>query len=231
VIDSHTYSHQHVAQSSADLLDYELSRANFLLKEKLGITSTVLRGPYGYTQGWRNLPAENRRVILKNGFRWLSGEYDDRVYYQTFREWTRAPETNLPYRYPEGLVEIPFQGWSDRMWFDMRPEVDQQVVTGWREKFGHKPVSRGWNAPWAIPGALEGWIELNLATLDTAYELGALWVPVWHPYTHYLHDPEGRALKTLLRHAAAKPETAWVCTVRDAASLLAPKSVLKGEPS
>lgn len=223
VIDSHTLSHQHVAQSSPSLLDHELSQANQLLKEKLGITSTVLRGPYGYKQGWRNLPAENRQVILKNGFRWLSGEYDDLVYSQTRVEWVRSPETNCPYQYPEGLVEIPFQGWSDRMWFDMRPEVDQQIISEWRGKYGHKPVPTGWKAPWPIPNALEGWIDLNLATVDTAYELGTLWVPVWHPYTHYLHDPEAHALKTLLQHTAAKPETAWVCTVRDAAAMLAPR--------
>lgn len=227
VIDSHTYSHQHVAQSSPKLLDQELSIANRLLLEKLGITSTVLRGPYGYKRGWLNLQVENRKVILKNGFRWLSGEYDDLVYSQTFSEWIRSPETNIPYRYPEGLVEIPFQGWSDRMWFDMRPEVDPQIIAEWREKNGHKPVASDWKAPWTMPNALDGWIELNLSTVDTAYELRTLWVPVWHPYTHYLHDPEARALETLLQHAAAKPETTWVCTVRDAATMLTEQTTLE----
>ena len=220
VIDSHTYSHQHVAQSDPGRLDHELSLANRLLQEKLGIVSTVLRGPYGYTQGWRNLPPENRQVILKNGFRWLSGEYDDRVYYQEYADWVQAAERGLPYQYPEGLVEIPFQGWSDRMWFDMRPEVDPAVIDAWRSVWGHRPVPPGWKAPWEFPNALEDWIRLNNDTLDHLYKTGGMWVPVWHPYTHYLHDPECRALDALLQHAAQKSERVWVCTVRDATQML-----------
>ena len=220
VIDSHTYSHQHVANSSAEKLDRELALANRLLREKLGVVSTVLRGPYGYKRGWQNLPPENRRVILRNGFRWVSGEYDDQVYNAGRDYWVRAPERNLPYRYPEGLVEIPFQGWSDRMWFDMRPEVDKSILNTWRVSDGHRPVPPGWQAPWLVPHALEDWIALNLETVDFTYENGLLWVPVWHPYTHYLHDPQSRMLEALLQHAAAKQERVWICTVRDAVELL-----------
>ena len=161
-------------------------------------------------------------MILKNGFRWLSGEYSESVYGQSAAEWVKAVETGLPYRYPEGLVEIPFQGWSDRMWFDMRPEVDQNKIDFWRKVYGHRAVPAGWKAPWALPDALEGWIDLNLRTLDHLYDLGGMWVPVWHPYTHYLHDPEAQALSALLQHAASKPQKAWVCTLRDAVELLAP---------
>jgi peptidoglycan/xylan/chitin deacetylase (PgdA/CDA1 family) len=220
VIDSHTYSHQHVAKSDPAKLDNELSLANRLLHERLGINSTVLRGPYGYAEGWRNLPPENRQVILKNGFHWLSGEYNDQVYHQTKQDWVKAVETGLPYQYPDGLIEIPFQGWSDRMWFDMRPEVNQAIVDAWREQNGHQPVPPDWKAPWELPNALEGWIDLNSCTLDHVYDLRGMWVPVWHPYTHYLHDPQGHALTALLQHAASKPEHAWVCTVRDAANML-----------
>jgi peptidoglycan/xylan/chitin deacetylase (PgdA/CDA1 family) len=228
VIDSHTYSHQHVAKTDPARLDHELSLANHLLQEKLGVVSTVLRGPYGYTQGWRNLPPENRQVIMKNGFRWLSGEYDDRVYTQPYASWVRAAETGLPYQYPEGLAEIPFQGWSDRMWFDMRPEVDQKIIDAWRPAGGHRPVAPGWKAPWELPNALDDWIRLNNDTLDQLYLTGGMWVPVWHPYTHYLHDPECRTLAAFLEHAAQKPERAWVCTVRDAAQMLDPQAEKAG---
>ena len=220
VINSHTYSHQGVALVTAEKLDQELRLANQLLKQRLGVDSTVLRGPYGYKQGWKNLPPENRRVILDNGFQWLSGEYDDQVYHEDWDFWICAPERELPYRYPEGLVEIPFQGWSDRMWFDMRPQVDQEILVDWRKLHGHQPVPRGWRAPWLLPDALDEWISLNLATLDYAYEHGKVWVPIWHPVTHYLHDPENRVLTALLEHAASKPETALVCTVRDLARML-----------
>ena len=50
--------------------------------------------------------------------------------------------------------------------------------------------------------------------------IGLLWVPVWHPYTHYLHDPENRALPALLAQAQAKSEPVLICTVRDAVEFL-----------
>jgi hypothetical protein len=201
-------------------LDDELARANRLLRDRLGVTSSVLRGPYGYKEGWRYLSAANRRVILKNGFQWISGQFDDDVYEQSWDYWISAPGRDLPYAYPDGMVEIPVQGWTDRMWFDLRPEVDQAILEAWRQRYGHRPVPAGWRAPWTVGDALDDWITLNVQCLDYAYENRLLWVPVWHPYTHYLHDPDNRTLEELLRHAASKPERVWVCTVRDAATLL-----------
>jgi peptidoglycan/xylan/chitin deacetylase (PgdA/CDA1 family) len=221
VIDSHTYSHQGLASASAETLDDELSRASRLLRQQLGVTSTVLRGPGGYPDGLHTVPSANRRVILRNGFRWVSGEYDGEMYGRTSDEWASAAARNLPYVYPEGLIEIPIQGWTDRMWFDMRPEVDRTLLDTWRAEHGHQPVPEGWRAPWTEPHALDDWIALNLETLDYAYNHGLMWVPCWHPYTQYLHDPEGRILETTLKHAAGKPEGVWVCTLRDATAVLA----------
>lgn len=220
IIDSHTYSHQHVAKSSATILDSELKLANSLLKNSLGITSIVLRGPYGYKDGLKSLPVDNQKIILRNGFRWISGEYSDKVYQEGRDFWIRAPERDLPHTYPTGLVEIPFQGWSDRMWFDMRPEVDQNILDAWRAENGHQPVPPGWRPPWSLPHSLDEWITLNLETLDFTYEHRCMWVPVWHPYTHYLHDPECRMLEALLQSARSKSERVWVCTLRDAAVML-----------
>lgn len=220
IIDSHTYSHKHIAASAPDLLDHELWRANRLLQERLGVTSTVLRGPGGYTHGWLHLPHANREVILRNGFRWVSGEYDENVFTRGREYALRAAQDHRPYAYPEGLVEIPIHGWTDRMWFDIRPEVDQSVLDAWRKEHGHRPVPRGWRAPWTDRHALDEWIALNLDSLDYAYEHRLLWVPCWHPYTHYLHDPDHRTLSALLARAAAKPERVWVCTLRDAASMI-----------
>jgi len=220
VIDSHTYSHQAITAISANELNKELSKANHLLENELGVHSTVLRAPYGYKDGRRNLPEENRDVIIRNGFRWISGEYDDQVYQRDQDFWVRAAERDQPYAYSNDLVEIPLQGWTDRMWFDMRPEVDQTIIASWREMYAHQPVPQGWRASWTIENALERWIDLNLKTLDYVYEHSLLWVPCWHPYTHYLHDPECRTLEVLLRHAASKNENVWVCTVRDASKMM-----------
>jgi hypothetical protein len=223
VIDSHTYSHQGVAIVSSDKLDEELKKANQLLSKKLGITSTILRGPYGYKEGWKNLVEANRKVILENGFHYISGEFNDILYSKDWPFWVASPERDLPYLSPDGLMEIPLQGWTDRMWFDMRPEVDQSLVSAWRKDFGHKPLPAGWKkAPWTSNSALDDWISLNLDTLDYCYEHRLLFVPVWHPYTHYIHDPKNRTLLALIQHAAGKKEKVWICTVRDAATMLHP---------
>jgi peptidoglycan/xylan/chitin deacetylase (PgdA/CDA1 family) len=220
VLDNHTYSHKPVAVNSAEFMDHELWRANRMLKDCLGVTSTVLRGPVGYSHGWLNLPHANRLVILRNGFRWVTGEYDEDAFTRDRAYAVRAAENHQPYAYPEGLIEIPIQGWTDRMWFDMRPEVNQAVLDEWRKQHGHQPVPKGWHAPWTDEHALDEWIALNLDALDYAYENRLLWVPCWHPISHYLHDPENRMLSTLFAHAAAKKERVWVCTVRDAAAIL-----------
>ena len=221
VIDSHTYSHQGLAVVDAETLDSELTRASRLLRERLGVRSTVLRGPGGYPDGRRTLSPANRRVILDNGFQWISGEYDPRTYETSRKEWVSASARNLPYCHPDGLAEIPIQGWTDRMWFDMRPEVDASLLNEWRVVQGHKPVPPGWRAPWALPDALGDWIALNQDCLDHAYEHRLMWVPCWHPYTQYLHDPQARILEALLERASRKPERVWVCTLRDAAGMLA----------
>lgn len=221
VVDSHTYSHQGLASVDAETLDEELSHANRLLWEHLGVRSIVLRGPGGYPDGRRTLSPANRRVILDNGFRWVSGEYDPRIYTLGCEQWVSAPGRNRPYCYPDGLVEVPIQGWTDRMWFDMRPEVDASLLDEWRAAHGHQPVPQGWRAPWSLPGALEEWIALNRDCLDYAYERRLVWVPCWHPYTQYLHDPQARILEALLDHASAQPGCVWVCTLRDAAGMLA----------
>lgn len=215
VIDSHTYSHQSLSLISKEKLIQELSKSKQLLKERLGVDTIILRGPYGYTQGWRNLPTINRQVILEHGFKWVSGEYNDDIYVHNWDYWVQAPERDLPYMYPEGLIEIPFQGWTDRMWFDLRPGINQSVLTTWSKEYGHRPIPKDWHAPWIDSDALEQWILLNQETLDFAYKHRLIWSPVWHPYTHYLHDQDCRALEALLQYAYNKPKHLLVCTLRD----------------
>ena len=74
------------------------------------------------------------------------------------------------------------------------------------------------------PGALDAWIEHLLAVADYAYANRLLWTPVWHPYSHYVHDPENRVLPALLKHCAGKPEPFPVCTLRDIVGWLEPEA-------
>jgi peptidoglycan/xylan/chitin deacetylase (PgdA/CDA1 family) len=212
-VDCHTYSHMNLTVNSTKELDKELKLANQLFEKNLGFRSIILRGPGGYRHG--DLKPENQQVILDNGFRCVSGEFDYEILKQDYTYFISAPSRNLPFAYPTGLIEVPFQGWTDRTWFDTYKLKDAEAYARWRKEYGHRPVPKGWNCPWTQPDALNEWIKLNLACLDYAYEHRLLWVVCWHPYSHYLHDPQNKMLPALLEAASNKPEKVWICTLRD----------------
>ena len=218
-VDCHTYNHINLAYSSPEEIDRDLSLANQLFERELGFRSNVLRGPGGYRHG--DLKIENQLIILKNGYRWVSGEFDYELLKknisksQDYEYIVSAPSRNRPFIYPTGLIEIPIQGWTDRTWFDSYMLSDPQSYVDWRRKFGHQPVDKGWRCPWTKPEALDMWIRINLDCLDYAYNNGLLWVVCWHPYSHYIHDPENKMLPAFLEAASRKAGRVWICTLRD----------------
>lgn len=219
-LDQHTYSHVPLVTDDLDLLDHELGRTNELFQQRLGHLSTVLRGPGGYAGGLQGRP-ENQRVILDHGFRWVSCEYNFRVSFDDYMATVPGPAQNRPYALPTGLVEVPIMSITDRNFFDSIMCVDPDAYREWRVARGHDPVPDGWQrAPWTRDDALDRWIEYNLAVAEYAYEHGLLWVLCWHPHSHYLHDPENRALPALLEWAEQR-EDVVVCTLRDAVRWLA----------
>jgi len=214
-IDCHTYNHVNLAETSSVQLDHDLKMANELFRERLGIGSKLLRGPGGYPNG--ALDIENQNVILANSYRFVSGEYDTSLIHRNdWSYFSSTPSRNLPLVYPSGLVEIPFQGWTDRTWFDDYKLIDPAAYRSWRLEKGHRPVPYDWSCPWTHPDALKKWIEVNLACLDHAYENRLLWTLCWHPYSHYLHDRANTMLPALLEAAFSKPEKVAICTLRDA---------------
>jgi len=214
-VDCHTYNHINLAYSHSDKLNNDLNHANRLFEKKLSFKSVILRGPGGYSHG--ELKPENQRVILRNGYRWVSGEFDYDLLKRRDPDYsTSAPSRSLPFTYPSGLLEIPIQGWTDRTWFDVFKLADPEAYEEWRKKYGHRPVPKEWRCPWTEPNALRDWVKVNLACLDYAYEHRLLWVLCWHPYSHYLHDPENQMLPAILDAAFHKPEKVWICTLRDA---------------
>jgi len=218
-LDSHTYSHVPLVTDDLDLLDFELRRTNELLSERLGHTSTVLRGPGGYANGLRGMPG-NQRVILDNGFRWVSCEYNFRVGPDDYMQTVSGPAREVCYAYDTGLIELPIMSLTDRNFFDSLMCVDRPAYDAWRAEHGHQPVGEGWQkAPWTREDALKRWIEHNLAVADFVYEHGLLWVIAWHPYSHYLHDPDNQMLGALLTWAEIHDD-AVVCTLRDAVEWL-----------
>lgn len=219
VIDNHTYSHMLLNYPDANRLSWELSTANRALESRLGVRSTVLRGPGGLPTGLDRIPT-NQEIILANGFSWVSSHMESTMGKYGNAHDIAAPARLQPYAYPSGLIEIPIQGWMDRIFFDFEYNRDPEAMEAWRITEGHGPVPDGWTCPWTDSDALENWIAYNLAALDHAYDNGLLWVPTWHPYSHYLHDPDNRVLPTLLSHARSKTEPVRICTLRDAAAML-----------
>ena len=73
---------------------------------------------------------------------------------------------------------------------------------------------------WLAPMFASIVIAYLLEAADYAYEHRLLWAPVWHPYTHYLHDPENRALPALLEHMSGKPERFAFYTLRDVTEMM-----------
>jgi len=219
-LDSHTYTHLPLITDDVQRLDDELALTNRLFEERLGYRSTVLRGPGGYPAGLDGRVA-NQEVVLKNGFRWVSCKADKNIVKNGNRYLVEAARRDVPYVYPTGLVELPIQGAMDRTFFDMSGFVDTDKYQEWRLACGGRPVPAGWKAPWTPPDALDRWTTYHCEAIDFAYDNRLLWVPVWHPLSHYLHDRDNSVLRRFLEYCRSKPERVWVCTVRDAAALLA----------
>jgi len=224
VVDSHTYSHIPLITDDLAALDHELALTNELFEKRLGWKSTVLRGPGGYHEGLRGKP-ENQRIIMRNGFHWVSCEWNRELTNSPLEYAIAAAGRDVPYAYNSGLIEFPLQGFTDRVWFETVKMDDRELYDAWRAEWGHKPVPPGSRAPWTTADALDTWIDYNLAAADYAYEHGLLWIICWHPYSHYVHDPENKMLPALLQWAKAKAkkkqDKAWICTLRDAVALVA----------
>lgn len=219
VVDCHTYSHLPLNTADVELLAEELQRSNQLLAERLGVTSTVLRGPGGYPEGLRGLPA-NQRVVLEHGYRWVSCRYAPQLRSHDWETAVRNCASDPPFAYDTGLIELPLQTWSDRWFFEGVQCVDPAALSNFRAQWGHQRVPEGFRPAWTAPGALEEWIEYNLAVGTYAYQNRLLCIMTWHPYSHYLHDPNNQMLPALLQWAVSQPERVWICTVRDACGLV-----------
>ncbi len=219
IIDSHTYSHFKLRSNDISSLKEELEKTNRLFEEKLGWKSTILRGPGGYQDGLDGL-IDNQQVILDNGFKVVSCRHDWTVLEGDRKHVLNTPRRDPPYMYPTGLVEIPFQGFSDRTFFDDAKNVCPEKYKKWRSIPWNNRNLKGWMPPWTAKDALDEWIKYHRQAVDYAYEHKLLWVPCWHPLSHYLHDRENTVLRKFLEYCTSKPEKVWVCTVRDAAEML-----------
>jgi len=139
-IGNHTYDHVNVTAQSREDLQFRFQRAPWLardlsveqliqenielttsaLKTRVGIQPAGFRTPGGFPDGLRNQP--KIRAMLKSlGFSWVSSLYPPHPPATPNREPTpeylgalvKAHAGAQPFRYPDGLLEIPMSPISD----------------------------------------------------------------------------------------------------------------------
>ena len=209
-LDNHTYRHINVkAQqveklhpsykrapwragglSPLECLRHEIRQTTNGLRERLGVETTGFRTPGAFPNGLQDTPAV-QALLQEEGFRFASAHYQC----PTERAW-RPPRAELeaavrlsldslqPYRYPNGLPEIPMMGMSDAIAFRSL-DLDR------------------WE-----------YIHLATVAVDHAHANGQILSLLAHPSYLAARDPHCDMLNTVLRRALDKPGGCWVATNR-----------------
>jgi hypothetical protein len=139
-VGNHTYDHVNVKATRPEQTQFRFQRAPWLveektaaqviaeniamttraLKQRVGITPDGFRTPGGFNDGLRDRP-DVRRMLLDQGFRWVSSLYPahplgkpgERPTDDVFDGIVQAQAAAQPFAYPDGLVEIPMSPVSD----------------------------------------------------------------------------------------------------------------------
>lgn len=190
-IGNHTYDHVNVLATKPEDIQFRFRRAPWLiegksitdvvaenirlttaaLKERAGIQVQGFRTPGGFPKGLADR-ADLRQRLLDLGFRWVSSKYPVGAIPQTgvqpgpdfFRKLEQTQQAAQPFRYPDGLVEIP-----------MSPVSDIGAFRTGRWK-------------------LEWFLETIDRALDWVIERRAVFDFLSHPSCLYVVDPQFRAI-------------------------------------
>jgi peptidoglycan/xylan/chitin deacetylase (PgdA/CDA1 family) len=139
-IGNHTYDHVNVHAKTPDEIQFRFKRAPWLiegrtvdevirynislastaLRKRVGIEANGFRTPGGFHQGIEGR-ADLQRMLLEEGFTWISSKYPRHEYGQAGQEPTpdvyasivAAQSAAQPSVYPSGLIEIPMSPISD----------------------------------------------------------------------------------------------------------------------
>jgi hypothetical protein len=90
------------------------------MKSRLGVSPTGFRTPGGFPNGLTDRP-DLRKLLLDQGYSWVSSRYpahpvgtpSARPGEAVFAAIVRAQAAAQPFRYPDGLVEVPMSPISD----------------------------------------------------------------------------------------------------------------------
>ena len=216
-VDNHTYTHVNVKAKDIpglqevyanapwraegltplEVIRQEIRQTSDAIEEKLGERPQGFRTPGGFTGGLDDVP-DVQDLLRDEGFRFASANY----YYPVDHTERHQPREALeaafhaslnalqPYRYPNGLLEIPLMG----------------ITSIWA--FRHMDLDR-----WEF-------IDLIKAGVDHAHANKQIFSLCCHPSDIAARDPHCDMVDSVLRHALDKPGGCWATTNRKIADHL-----------
>ncbi len=214
-IGNHTYDHVNVRATRPQDLQFRFQRAPWLIegktplqviqenvrmtsaamKKRLGIEPAGFRTPGGFADGLQDR-ADVRRLLRDQGFSWISSKYpgsptpkvNTRPDAEFFRQLLLAQEAAQPFRYPDGLVEVPMSPVSD---------------------IGAFRVGR-WKLDW--------FLETIDKALDWAIEHRAAFDFLSHPSCLYVADPRMQAIELICDRVAKARDRAELVSLKEIAA-------------
>ena len=161
-------------ESPLDVIRHEIHQTSDLIEAKGRTRPVGFRTPGGFSEGLAAAPAV-QDLLLEEGFGYCSGDYrfpiprDRKPTWDELLEAQRWSIRNLqPYRYPNGLLEIPMMGISD-IWAFRVLDLER-----------------------------EDWIRLLEAGVDVARKEGLVFSLLMHPAVLAARDPHAATLERLL---------------------------------
>lgn len=202
-VGNHTYDHINLTAGKVEDLQFRFQRAPWLLrgqplhdaireniqitnaamKNRLGIKPAGFRTPGGFANGLRD-HAASRSILKELGFDWISSLYPAHPYTMP----KQKPDAKVvdgivaalakaqPFRYPDGMLEIPMSPISD--------------IGAFR--------TGQWNLEW--------YLDTLKACLEKTIDQGLVFDFLAHPSCLYVVDPEFKAIRLICelatRHAS-----------------------------
>ncbi|MBM3458462.1 MAG: hypothetical protein FJX77_08030, partial [Armatimonadetes bacterium] len=171
-----------------DAIREEVLATTRAMEARLGVAPAGFRTPGGFTNGLEDVP-EVQDLLKEAGFQYVSSHYKFPIELESYRgypirnrptweqleEATRWSVTNLqPYRYGNGLLEIPMMGVSD-IWAFRVLDLER-----------------------------EEWFRLMELGVDIAAETGSLFSILMHPQVLASRDPHAVTARRVVERTLAR---------------------------
>ena len=215
-IGNHTYDHVNVLATTPEQVQFRFKRSPWLvdgkkpaeiirsnievttraMKQRTGISPNGFRTPGGFSAGLSERP-DVRRILTNQGFDWISAKYppfktsapevepDETV----FQNIVRAQSAAQPFRYEDGMVEIPMSPISD--------------VHAFR----------------TLRWSLDSYLEAIRRAVTWAIENGGVFDYLAHPSCLVVEDPELKTVRLICRLVQEAGDAARLVTLDKIAEL------------